>query len=1805
MFDVEQMLAEYHSLAINVENNLKSMLSLVTEGRVPSQESISTLNIALDDLSKKYMSIKDIADGIDADQATKIVDGTVFEYAQLIEKCHNLQIKERLAEIEAQMRRFISVKSLVEKYGNALLPFQKEAENLLKELGQISTGDIPETILQVAANQTLFLHAVERDDFDDTEDEELLDSLDDIFTPVITRGLIRKKYYISEEHVSSVSTAETELEDCCSHIGGVSSVNTGDVISPAVDRPEIVAEKPTEDETEIFEQPTADNGHAVDGITAENPEKNNVAAVMVTATNRIKEKPANASAFKNEIGKLGKAAYSILPLFTNLGALLDAQVFAFGRYLECFKPNETKAVELTLSQLAAKNILAEYDFQSSGNKVYCLTTYGFSCMQKNSIASSKTMWGLSLGKVKLCGKTEMEFEPLELAVSNNADLLVYLAWCKNNYEAQVFRKIRSAILWRDTYYEVALNWNEDTYTCVLQHSFDNLLEGKSYIVIMDEDETIPTGMVCPNDCVVFYLKSNTMSMWSSEYVPTFDEKLPQGEVNIENPIGCVERALPEDADVKGSHPLEKVKPVKADSATHATIEGDFEIEDIPLPQTKMIFSLSEVSEHGFIDTLSSVEFAQKLLDNGITPDHYYIFTVLIDRLIQENKSYRQDDMVEDSLAKAIVLAKALSLYDEAYSAYYHQLLMAIDSPIQAHQYNGDIIFSLFESYEPGFEPRPVLKLMTLLRAMFAPEAAYDYALTSYAKSMFESYDIEFEGLDALKQLYNLFLKISEYSPNGFSVPVLRNFSNKTAEQNLLKQIRNNAHQAIAEPIVKSGLKCMTPMLRNCFGTNSSLRYCMEIIASDRREDREYVEVIYSDYCITSDGKTVISADKIDAFFAEQWKNAIDEIHGPRDLNAAQKAKVIEHVRKRLVLMERWLQITDSTSGDSVSSGKLMSLRRDILQEIKHLLPVVKSNYASYECAIIQTALKRISEKLAGQLLERTDEFVEFLRTGVFCVDEDYIPFVDDLFSSYRYYEPWRNALRHVATPVVGLKHVLQQISNPENSELYDNVGQAISICQYLDDVNINERQYSEDVDSARAAAKNEVKQFRDELELAFAYGRISEAEKEDISEGIELAYEKFDEFKNYGCLRTFLDALRRVMNDTAAAIFDGLKQDIEERLKTTTSEKLREVLENALTKLNEPERNFVVAEEYINRYDAGNSDDMELAESVDNNAFLRFVNSAFDELYDYCQKNYNGALRGFGCDYIEGKLRKQKVSAQYVDSSRALLRSMPNRPEEAKPNNILNMLRELGFDATGARVVHSTAVGSSFVHLSVDVNPDAKDKAEYAHPVDIMGTKLKSPVDVICLFGRMQANDIVNKVCSLELKRTAIVFLNGALDIQSRRQIAERFHREKSGQNPFLLVDWVLLLHLALHQKTERLPVLLSCSLPYTSSFQPFVLNGSVPDEMFIGRKKELNQILDPNGPVIVYGGRQLGKTALLERALSRASHPQNKEYAILVRAVGFDTEEMLVSEIVRELNLAGIPISNVHSTRELCQELRISYNAKQWAKLLVLIDESDAMLAAFSKSNPAYKPVFAFANLVRETGKDFKFVFAGLHNVCRAATDPNSVFGQFGEPLCIKPLRASDAHELLAKPLRYMGFAIDAAHLEHILVNTSFYPGIVHYVGYSLVENLSTRYADYYQASRGNPPYDLTDRQLGAIMSGDALNEKINERIRWTLQVDSRYFMLARCVTYLYYDNPEDNKTGHSVDSICEYAYLLEISCLEELNRQEYVSLLNEMVEMGILVMPSVDHYRLRQRRFMEAIGSSREKIESDIRIAEGERNA
>ena len=231
--------------------------------------------------------------------------------------------------------------------------------------------------------------------------------------------------------------------------------------------------------------------------------------------------------------------------------------------------------------------------------------------------------------------------------------------------------------------------------------------------------------------------------------------------------------------------------------------------------------------------------------------------------------------------------------------------------------------------------------------------------------------------------------------------------------------------------------------------------------------------------------------------------------------------------------------------------------------------------------------------------------------------------------------------------------------------------------------------------------------------------------------------------------------------------------------------------------------------------------------------------------------------------------------------------------------------------------------------------------------------------------------------------------------------------------------------------------------------------------------------------------------------------------------------------------------------------------------------------------------------------------MLAGLHNVCRAknATRNNGLFGQLGEPLCVKPLTAADAQRLLVRPLRYLGFRIsNESHVDTILTNTNYYPGIIQFFGYTLVQTLVTHYTQYYDAVRGNPPFDLHDDQLASIMNSRDLNRNIKDRLRWTLEMDDRYYMLARCITVLYHlysNNYSVISSGFDVASICEVKDMYNIHCLESLSEREIVALLDEMEEMGILSRPTAEEnrYLLRRRSFIDVIGTSLEILDHDIK--------
>lgn len=1776
MVDVKKLLEEYECTVQALDSQWGDIRAIITGGFAPSKECTDNFFQSIELLRKSYSTMQLTAKEISLEKADDSC--SIQTYAGLIEQQQREDANR--AKCREILERFVSVAAASDNFEKALNPYQQSAAALLEQAEAPSETDV--------IGPSLFLSCLEMKTLDSPEGETLLEEIITLYPAKVYHGIMFKKYYLREDAPASQEHPPADTIQATEKLEEKKTIQ------------EMVLSKTNEEEQ---------RKKAVEKVvssTETEPMKSTAKPVtLVSAIKSIKSATPVASAFKSDVMHI-PAARTILPLFTRFGALNEPQILAFGVLMDAFKENDTlaKSIHIVLEKLVDKNMLAAYEMGDSGERIYCLTPYCYGCMQKNPVKNSQNLWSIKYGKVSLQAMPEMEAELLARFQICNSGLLLYLMWARDTQTKNTYRRLLGSITWQGNHYTLSVPWKGEFLSCSMRTALCEALPEGNILLIFDVasisdmqikggniefSEEVPTDQpeILPINGDLFCIRGIVLCRWNGNRWITENDVEDRPDVQTPEELSVPEIALveelPESEMISPQELLARDAVPKPRPETGSTPEQETVLQSVDGAYC--------VSDY---DSLTARELAECLLREGQGPDRHQVYQLLLEKLISEDRVCAEGGKVENSITQALVLSKALALYDQAYLPDHQRLVLALDSRIGERCYRGEQLLALFEE---GATYPPVLKLMTILRALFAPDTAYDYILRTYARSAFVHYEDSFPNLSLMKGLYNLLLDISDETAMGFSTQVLRSFIDSDAEQDILAQLARDAEDLIQEPRINSGLKAMTPMVARCFGLGSDLRSCMEIIRDGRREERELVYDIYREFLDTNKN---LSVQRINEFYEENWQCAIEKIRAPKDIYASQRAKVVEQIQIRLSLIGQWLELT-------VESGEvskwLWSQRNGILKELDRVLPLLK-RCRPYDRAILHTGLTALRQRVNGQLWKDEEDFADLLRTGVFCLDERGIPCLDADFPVCQYYEPWRNALRHIAAEPEDLHAVLEHISDPSNPLMYDNLGQAVDICRYLNgrcEEKLLAEQYEADLEFSRRSAKDAIEKFMGELESAFAYGRLSEFVKEELRAAVytidqtpSALLELFERRHNYGCLRAMLDALRKIIDEKASERQAELKSDIQGRQQSNPSPRLAKMLQAALQKLEEPERNFVVAEEYINRFDAGISEDLDVA--VVSNAFLDFVGPTYDHIYGLCREHSSASLRNFGSDYVERELRKLGVSSQYQNSAQTLLRNMPNRPEDAIPGQIVSMLKELGFDATQASIVRTVVSGTTMVRLSVEVRPDTKDKAEYAHPVDIMGTKLRSPVDVICLFGRMQPNDIVDKVCSLEMNRTAIVFLNGTLDLSGRRQIAERFYKDKSGRNPFLLIDWVLLLYLALRQRTERLSTLLSCTLPYTSSFQPFVIKGSVSDEMFIGRKRELDQILDPNGPVIVYGGRQLGKTALLERAMSLASHPSKKEFAVLVRAGAMEkpNEEALAQAITKELNSVGLSIPECSAISTLCDCLRQRHSEGRWERLLVLIDEADKMLENFRGLYPAYRPVISLSDLSRNTGNDFKFVFAGLHDVCEAANDPNTVFGQFGTPLIIKPLCAPEALELLSRPLRYLGFNINSARLEHLLVNTNFYPGIVHYVGHCLIENLSTSYAKYYSAHDA-PPYSLTDKQLGEIMSSDALNERINERIRWTLEVDARYFMLARCIAYLYQEYPEKVKSGYPVDSIIEYAALLDITRLVRLSRPATLTLLQELVDMGILVQPGTESFRFRQQRFLDIIGS-RERIERDI---------
>ena len=489
-------------------------------------------------------------------------------------------------------------------------------------------------------------------------------------------------------------------------------------------------------------------------------------------------------------------------------------------------------------------------------------------------------------------------------------------------------------------------------------------------------------------------------------------------------------------------------------------------------------------------------------------------------------------------------------------------------------------------------------------------------------------------------------------------------------------------------------------------------------------------------------------------------------------------------------------------------------------------------------------------------------------------------------------------------------------------------------------------------------------------------------------------------------------------------------------------------------------------------------------------------------------------------------------------------------------------------------------------------------KTDYAH------------YDIVLIWdrpGRQEIESFANKIN----KRPAILLYFGRMLPPQRQEFNQL---SKSWEIPFLLIDDILIAYLS-GEYDVRLRAMFECTLPYAyvNPYVPFA-TGSVPSEMFFGRENEIDRLIDPYGPAIVYGGRQLGKSALLRQVQKRFTHSDARNIAIYedIRLIGTveggqDYRQELLGRLVEALRREDLldRNRNFDDFSKLANAIIEKVKEKN-LRLLLLLDESDNFLEADSGKD--FQVVTHLKRAMDQTDRRFKVIFAGLHHVQRFKNIPNQPLSHLGDAGAIEvgPLEPRAAFDLIRKPLQSLGYLFGDSKREDlslillILSYTNYHPGLLQLFGHNLVAYLSKK------GNSGQPPYWISRNDINAIYRNPKVREIIKDRFNITLKLDERYEAIALSLIVQQWDeqNGFDRLyTPEELYSICRDDWK---AGFEEVSMDRFKGFLEEMRGLGVLSVHyqdgNVRKYRLRSPNLVSLMGTRDQILDRLAEISQSE---
>ncbi|MGI6379321.1 MAG: hypothetical protein ACOX2R_00890 [Anaerolineae bacterium] len=514
--------------------------------------------------------------------------------------------------------------------------------------------------------------------------------------------------------------------------------------------------------------------------------------------------------------------------------------------------------------------------------------------------------------------------------------------------------------------------------------------------------------------------------------------------------------------------------------------------------------------------------------------------------------------------------------------------------------------------------------------------------------------------------------------------------------------------------------------------------------------------------------------------------------------------------------------------------------------------------------------------------------------------------------------------------------------------------------------------------------------------------------------------------------------------------------------------------------------------------------------------------------------------------------------------------------------HVVHIAHYLGF-AVDDRRMEVVAYERDWAHVRASITDSG-----LARPIPQFGSGAEVALDIVCVWDRPGPETAVSIMERLGLhSHSSLVLYLGRLTPQQRRYLTAKC---RDARMSLAVLDETLLLFLA-KEHDARLPAFLRCSLPFSAlnPYTPFQA-GDVPPEMFYGRGDMIEELQRPSGTCIVFGGRQLGKSALLRQVERRFHSPENQRYARVVNLKlvydpvrGKSTESVLWSfrETLKDL---GILSSHV-TTDDRALIVKNIANAMQDVpdrRVLVLYDEADEFLD--QDAQDGFPAVSMFRQIMEDTSRRVKVCFAGLHSVQRFQSIPNQPLAHFGAPICVGPLEPHAANQLVREPFETLGYRFeDDATFLRVLSYTNYHPGLIQYYCQELLANL--RKKDDYP-----PPFLIRRSDVEAVYRGRDVRDRIKERFEWTLALDPRYQLIVWGVIADQVESRDSYVTEYTASEVSGIVHYYWSDSLQRIQADELAGLLNELCGLGVLVRTRSGRYRLRSPNIVRLMGTEGE---------------